>query len=606
MPVILDENQSSKENSEMRWDLKDLYADLNDPKIETDLSSLLERAYDLSKTHKGRISSIDDYVILEVVDSLEAIHEDTARIEAFSQLLYAADTQAHSIRRFYQKILEKGGAIRNQLLFFHIEWCELSNFKVKALLKKPSFKGRKHYLENIRKYAPYNLSEKEEALLEISNNTGRRAFLRLFDETLAAMRFVAPPGFETLDINEEEILSLTHHANRVIRKSAALNFTSGLKDKSELLTFIFNTLISEKGERDRLRSHKHSIDRRNLDNEISGDSVEALMNACELRYDLVQRYYRLKSKILKIDQLSDYDRYAPINQKEQRFEFGHAKELVLSAYSEFSSEMASIGEMFFSNNWIDAEVRGGKRGGAFSASTVPSVHPYILMSFSGNIRDVMTLAHELGHGIHQYLSRENGYFEQDAPLTTAETASVFGEMIVFRKMIKGEIDAKTRLSLICGKLEDCFATVFRQVMMTRFEQCVHNERNTQGELTTKQINEMWINQNRNMFGDSVSLGKHYEYWWMYIPHFFHSPFYCYAYAFGELLVFSLLRKYEEEWSPFVPEYLDLLRSGGSKSPDDLLSRMNMNISDAKFWSNGLILIENLLNDAEALSLEINN
>lgn len=588
----------------IKWDLTDLYNGPHDPTIESDLNDVAERANKLAHLHKGKISAHEPFLILEILNSIEAAQEDLGRIEAFSDLSFAADTEGSPTRALYQKILERGSKIRSTLLFFQLEWCALSNPEVVTLLTNPELKPRRHYLECLRKYAPHCLSEKEEVLLEISANTSRRAFLRLFDETLASMAFCAPPGSECLEMNEEEILSLTYHSNRDTRQLAALNFTEGLKENSHVLTFTLNTLLLEKSECDKIRSYAEPISERNISNEISGDVVETLLQSCETRYDLVQRYYTLKQHLLGLDELKDYDRYAPINIEERTTDFESSKNLVLSAYADFSSEMAEVADKFFENNWIDAEVRKGKRGGAFSASTIPSVHPYIFMSFTGDARDVMTLAHELGHGIHQYLAREKGYFEQNSPLTTAETASVFGEMLVFRKLIREESDPRRQLSLICGKLEDCFATVFRQVMMTRFEQQLHEDRKNHGELTTQRINDIWIEHNSKMFANSVSLDAHYAYWWMYIPHFFHSPFYCYAYAFGELLVFSLLKQYDREGAEFIPKYLELLRAGGSESPEVLLSRMDIDISDAEFWSNGIILIEDLLTAAEALALEV--
>jgi oligoendopeptidase F len=340
---------------------------------------------------------------------------------------------------------------------------------------------------------------------------------------------------------------------------------------------------------------------RHLANEIDAEGVESLLSACVARYPLVGRYYRLKARLLGLDKLTDYDRYAPVGEPPGSFDFERARRIVLDAYRDFTPPMAEIAERFFSGRWIDAELRPGKRGGAFCASTVPSVHPYVMLNYTGTSRDVMTLAHELGHGVHQHLARPRGLFEQDAPLTLAETASVFGEMLVFRRLLREQPDPKARLALVCGKLEDAFATVFRQVAMTRFEETLHAARRSEGELPPERINALWMAANRPMFGDSVELGDDYAWWWLYIPHFVHSPFYCYAYAFGELLVLALLRRYDSEGPAFVDRYLELLAAGGSEAPATLLARVGLDVRDPKFWDGGLALLEELVEEAERLA-----
>jgi oligoendopeptidase F len=370
-----------------------------------------------------------------------------------------------------------------------------------------------------------------------------------------------------------------------------------------VLGFIFNTLVQDKAFDDRRRGYPHPMAARHLANEAQRESVDALLKACVGRYDLVARYYRLKARLLGLDTLADYDRYAPLPGVEGQRSFDEARRIVLDAYRDFSPRMAESAARFFTERWIDAELRPGKRGGAFSASTLPSLHPYVLLNYTGNLRDVMTVAHELGHGVHQSLASVQGLFEQDTPLTTAETASVFGEMLVFRRLMREERDPRVRLALLCGKLEDAFATVFRQVAMTRFEQALHAARREEGELPLERVNQLWMEANRPMFGDSVQLSDDYAWWWLYIPHFVHSPFYCYAYAFGELLVLALLRRHDEEGAAFVPRYLALLEAGGSDSPERLLAAMGLDITDPAFWRGGLALLEELLEQAEALAGE---
>jgi oligoendopeptidase F len=343
---------------------------------------------------------------------------------------------------------------------------------------------------------------------------------------------------------------------------------------------------------------------RHLDNEIDKDTVDTLMTACENNFDMVEEYYNLKKRLLGVKKFYDYDRYAPIDTEKKTINYKAGKEIILDSFADFSSCLSDIAKEFFDKNWIDAEVREGKRGGAFSHSTVPSVHPYVFTNYSGKLRDVMTLAHELGHGIHQYLSRDQGYFQCNTPLTTAETASVFGEILVFHKLMESEENPRVRLSLLCGKLEDIFATVFRQVVLTRFEEKLHHERRDEGELTAESINEKWIETNKLMFGDSVVLTEDYAWWWTYIPHFIHSPFYCYAYSFGELLVLSLYNKYLMEGDSFVPRYIELLSSGGSEAPERLLSRLGVDVTDPEFWRGGLFILREMVNEAIELARKI--
>jgi oligoendopeptidase F len=343
---------------------------------------------------------------------------------------------------------------------------------------------------------------------------------------------------------------------------------------------------------------------RNLANEISPQVVEALMTAAERHHGTVQRFYRLKGRLLKIDPLYDYDRYAPLFPDLPTCDWPTARRLVAESYQAFSPRAGAIVGEFFDKRWIDAELRDGKRGGAFSSSAVPSAHPYILMNYTDKLRDVMTLAHELGHGVHQYLSRGVGYLQCDTPLTTAETASVFGEMLTFQRLQQVYPEPRTRLAMLCSKIEDGFATVFRQVVLTRFEQALHKARREQGELTTEQVNELWLEANRPMHGEVVRLTDGYGWWWMYIGHFIHVPFYCYAYAFGELLVLALVQKYKQEGSAFVPKYLDLLARGGSEAPHVLVGRLGVDVTDPAFWGLGLRLLDDMVSEAEKLAAQI--
>lgn len=585
----------------VRWDLSHLYPEPAKPGIEADLVSSLEAACSFEKRYRRRIGGLSAAELAEAVDVYEALQEPVARAGSFAQLQFAADTQAAAHGALLQYVQERSTEIRQHLLFFELEWVAIDEAQVATLLTEPALAKRRHLLESLRRYRPHVLSEPEERILEETANTGERAWSRLFDEILGAARFSVELDGETKELSEEEVLSLLYDANRDHRRAAASGLTEGLKQHSRVLAFIFNTLVQDKATQDRLRSYEDPIQARNLANEIEGSAVRALLEACEAGYPMVQRYYRLKAKLLGIEQLEDYDRYAPVGEPQGERSFEEARRIVLDAYGDFAPEMAEVAARFFDEDWIDAELRPGKRGGAFSASTVPSAHPYVMLNYTGNLRDVMTVAHELGHGVHQQLARSQGLFEQSTPLTTAETASVFGEMLVFRRLLKEQSDPKVRLALLCGKIEDAFATVFRQVVMTRFEEALHEARRGEGELPIERINELWLAANRPMLGDAVKLTDDYAWWWLYIPHFVHSPFYCYAYAFGELLVLALVRRYDEEGDAFVPRYLELLRAGGSASPPELLARVGLDITDPAFWQGGLTLLEEMVSEAEELA-----
>jgi oligoendopeptidase F len=585
----------------VRWDLSDLYAGPDDPRIDGDLDGALAGAKEFESRFRGRIASLAAEEIRRAVDELEALSEPVAKAGVYAGLLFAADTAVPRHGALLQHVQERSSEIKNTLIFFELEWVALDPPAADALLADPALARRRHLLAAMRRYRAHVLSEPEERILEETANTGRRAFSRLFDELLGAMRFRIERDGEEQELGEEEVLSLLYDADRDLRRAAAHALTRGLRENARPLAFIFNTLVQDKAVDDRLRRYARAIDSRNLANEIDDASVESLLAASVARYPLVVRYYRLKARLLRLDRLEDYDRYAPVSADAGRRSFESSRRSVLDAYADFAPEMADIARRFFDDRWIDAELRPGKRGGAFCAATLPSLHPYVLLNYTGNLRDVMTVAHELGHGVHQSLAAEQGLFEQDTPLTTAETASVFGEMLVFRRLLKEESDPAVRLGLLCGKIEDAFATVFRQVAMTRFEESLHSERRGEGELPIERVNALWMAANQPMFGDSVHLSEDYAWWWLYIPHFVHSPFYCYAYAFGELLVLALLRRYDEEGASFVPRYLDLLRAGGSDTPAALLERMGLDVTDPAFWDGGLALLEDLVAEAETLA-----
>lgn len=589
------------------WNLKDLYSGLDDPQLDRDLEGSLLLARDFEEKHRGKIKNIkanDAPYLLFAIQQIEAIYEKMDRPAIFASLLHAAKTDDPAHGALVAKTRQARSKTNQHLLFFDLELILIPENDAKSLGANPMLSRYTHFLEQKRAWKLHFLSEPEEKVLDVKSLTGRSAFVRLFDETVASMTYPFIQDGVEKKLTFQEINAKLYDPDRNIRKAGAEGITAGLKDHNKLLVYLFNTLVLDHQNDYEMRSFPDPMASRHLANETSSQMVQALMDSVEKHGSTVQRYYKLKTRLLGLPALEDYDRYAPIQGEMPQISWQEASKLVRNSYHAFSPEAGKIIDQFFDDNWIDAELRPGKRGGAFSSSAVPSVHPYILMSYTGRMRDVATLAHELGHGLHQFLSRKVGYVQCDTPLTTAETASVFGEMLVFKKLLEEYQDPKVKLALLCGKLEDSFATVFRQVVLTRFEQKMHKARKDEGELSSDRFNALWMEANRPMFGDSVHLGENYGYWWSYIGHFIHVPFYCYAYSFGELLVLALVQKYEQEKDSFVPKYLDLLSRGGSESPVDLLARLGINLNDTSFWDLGLKLLDRMVTDVENLATQL--
>ncbi len=582
--------------SQVIWQLSDLYRGADDPRIQADKDWCRQYARQFADAYRGTVGRLPADQLAEAVRSLESLLERCHRLLAFGSLHFATRTTDPVASALLQDLQEFYSEIQRDTLFFELEWTQLDDAASEALLADPALGPYRHFLTSLRRYRPHRLTEPEERILVEKEPSGASAWTTLFDKVLGALRF--GPRQRT----ESEVLSDLYHPDRAVREHAATDLTEGLESVLHILTHIFNTLLLDKAIVDRLRHYPHWLRARNLSNEADDAMVHALIGAVSSRYDLVQRYYHLKRRLLGYETLFDYDRYAPLPGLPKGFvPWESARSMVLQAYGAFSSEMARVAERFFEESWIHAPVQPGKRSGAFSHPTVPSVHPYVLLNFSGTYRDVMTLAHELGHGVHQVLASRQGFFNADTPLTTAETASVFGEMLVFSHLMDQLSNPEERIAFLCSKLEDIFATVFRQVSMNRFEDAVHTARREQGELDAETLSRMWMETQRAMFGDSVHLRDHYRLWWSYIPHFLHSPGYVYAYAFGELLVLALFQQYRDRGDAFVPLYLELLASGGKAAPSELLLPFGVDLNDTAFWGRGLSVIEDLLGQAEALA-----
>jgi oligoendopeptidase F len=579
----------------VHWNLSDLH-DGPDEAVES-LDTAAEAAEGFREAYRGRVASLAPADLADALEELESIQNRLGRAYAYAYLRWSTDTNDAERGALLQKVRERYNRINQKLLFFEVEWAEVDEERADELLADDALDDYRHYLELEQLQKEHVLSEPEEKILSEKNVTGKSAWTRYFDETLGAARY----ELDGEELSQQQILSNLYESDRELRRRSALSFTEGLKENQRTLTFVFNTVLADKASDDRLRGYDHWLESRNLSNEVDDETVESLIGAVTSRYDLVGRFYRLKGEILGLDTLYDYDRYAPVETSDTRYDWDEARDTVLDAYGDFHPRMAETAERFFDEAWIDAGVTPGKRSGAFSHGTVPTAHPYVLLNYTGRPRDVQTLAHELGHGVHQHLAREQSLYHHQTPLTTAETASVFGEMLTFQRLLRREDEPSNRLAMLVSKIDDTLATVFRQVAMNRFEDRIHTERREEGELTADRFSELWMETQEAMFDGSVTLGEHYRHWWSYIPHFLHTPGYVYAYAFGELLVLALYARYQEAGDAFADRYLELLRAGGSDWPHELVAPLGVDLTDVTFWEQGLDEIESLVERAEGLA-----
>lgn len=577
------------------WDLSDLYDGVDDPKWKEDAEGVKKDAETFAQRWKGSLKTIDAETFLTLMKEYEDLVERSRKVGSYAHLAWSVATDDPQLGKALQTANELGSDIGQTLAFFQVEWMAVDEAKATRLIESDELKPYRHYLETSRRYRKHTLSEGEERILAAKRVTGRSAWTRFFDEVMGKSRYELDG--ETL--NQQQVLSKLHHPDRELRKRAHESITETLQTLRHTTATIFNTVLADKATDDRLRHHEHWCASRNLANEIDDESVDRLIESVTSSYPNVQEYYRLKREWMGLDRLYDYDRYTSIRKSVTTITWDEAKETVLEAFEDFHPEMARIASLFFENRWIDAAIKPGKRGGAYSASTVASAHPYVFMNYDGQLRDVQTLAHELGHGVHQYLSRQQGELQSSTPLTTAETASVFAEMLVFEKMMDRIEDPEERLSLLVSKIDDTIATVFRQVSMNRFEHAIHTARREEGEQTFEQFSAHWRSTQSDLYGDSVELTEGYDSWWSYVPHFLHTPGYVYAYAFGELLVLALYQSWKDGARNFEDRYLNLLSAGGSDWPHELISGVGMDIHDATFWSRGLSVFESMVEDAKA-------
>ncbi len=579
------------------WDLTDLYTGMADPKLEADLDACDAEADALDAAYRGRIAGLTAAELAGLMVRFEALQETAGRAGTFASLNWAQNTEDPARGALLQRATERGSRLGQKLVFLELELAAAPDDAAAAWLADPALARWRHWLEGVRLFRPHLLTEPEEKILAEKGITGRNAWDRFFDEVHSAARY----ELDNEQLARDQVLGRLYSPEREVRRQAAAAVTHGLQEMRRTTTYIFNTVLADKASDDRLRNYPTWLSSRNLANQVDDRTVTALVEAVTARYDIVARYYRLKRRLLGLDELFDYDRYAPLPAAERRYTWAEAKAIVLSAYTRFDPRMAEIAGRFFAGRWIDAAITPGKLGGAFSHGAVPSVHPYILLNFDGRPREVMTLAHELGHGIHQKLAGVQGALQADTPLTTAETASVFGEMLVFQDMMARETDPKVRLAMLTGKIEDSFATAFRQISMNRFEHAMHTARRAEGELTTERFSTLWLETQRAMFGDSVTLTDDYGLWWSYIPHFIGTPGYVYAYAFGELLVLALYARYQQAPDGFADTYIAMLAAGGSDWPHEIVKPLGVDLTDPGFWAHGLSILETMVSEAEALA-----
>ena len=584
---------------DVAWDLSDLYAGTDDPQLDADVARAEAAAAAFRDRYHGKVAELDAAALAEAVAEYERIESALVRPLTFAHLLFATNMADPARGALVARLGERAAALDTQLLFFGLEWASTPDERADALLPDEALDHWRHHLRSMRKFRPYLLTEPEERIVTEKTVSGVSAWARLYEELLGALRVT----FEGVELALEPAMAKLYDPDRETRRAAAAAIRDALAAGIRTRAFVFNTVLLDKFVDDRLRAYPTWISARNLANETTDEAVEALVEATTSRYALPQRYYRLKARLLGLERIEHFDRFAPISSETARIAWEDARRTVVDAYTDFSEAAGAIVTRFFDESWIDGPVRPDKRTGAFCATTVPGVHPYVLLNYTGDRRAILTLAHELGHGLHGVLAQPLGYVNASTPLTTAETASVFGEELTFARLLSHEDDPHRRLGLLTNRIEDAIATTFRQIAMNRFEHAVHTERRERGEIAPERVGELWLECQSALLGDSVGL-EGYAPWWSYIPHFTGAPGYVYAYAFGYLFSLAIYRRYVEEGEAMVEPYLDLLRAGGSRSPEELARLVGLDLTDPSIWASGLDALGDELDEAERLADEL--
>jgi oligoendopeptidase F len=585
----------------VEWNLSDLYEGPGDPRIESELEEALAASQAFRERYRGKLGELSAAELNDAVAELERIRSASTRVETYARLRQAADSSDQARGALVQKVRERNTQIETELLFFDLDWSAVEDEAAERLLADPALETYASVLRSDRRYKPYQLSEPEERISAEKSITGSSAWSRFFQELLSDLR-VSLDG-EQLSL-DEALSRLSRLTDQDERGRVAEAVTETLRPGLRTRGYVLNTILNERAIEDRLRGYESWISAQNLSNEIPDEATQSLVDAIMARYDIPRRFYSLKARLLGLPRLRDYDRFAPLQEVGGTIAWDDAQEIVLEAFTGFSPVAGEIISNFFEKEWIDAAVRPGKMLGAFCATLIPDVHPYVLMNYAGERRSVLTLAHELGHGLHGSLAQDLGLLNARTPLTLAETASVFGEALTFEKLMAREDDPRARLDLIVGRIDDAISTVFRQIALNRFEHAIHTGRREEGELPIERISQFWSAEQRRMLGDAVEVTDNYGIWWSYVPHFIAVPGYVYAYSFGYLFSLAIYRRYLEEGEALVEPYLDLLRAGGSAPPAELASRLGFDIGDPDFWATGLDAIGALVDEAEQLAAQL--
>jgi oligoendopeptidase F len=581
----------------VRWNLGDLFSSPDDPRIEESLGRDLERAKSFEARYRGKVAILEPKAFAAMMRELADYEEEAALAEVYAYMLHSQDTQDHTAGRLLARVREASAERGAHMVFLSLELAQVDDAQAARLNADPDAAVYRHTVEEARKFRPHQLSELEERVLTDFSPVGTSAWVRLFEELCARISV----GLEGEEMPLDQALNLLRESDRELRRKASGAITEALRGDIRTRGYIYNVILQEKSIDDRLRRFPSWISSRNLANETSDEAVQALVDAVTGRYDVCVRYYRVKRKLLGVGELHEWDRYAPISETTRNLTWDDARDLVLGSYERFSRRAGELIAQFFDERWIDAPVVPGKAGGAYCMPVTPHHHPYVLMNFTGKLRDALTLAHELGHGLHNRLASKQHVFDYHPPLTLAETASVFGEALTFDRIMAEEKDPKVRLAMLCNQCEDAFSTVFRQVAFNRYEDACHTMRRSEGELSVEQLGDVFQDKLQDMFGDALVLTDEHKVWWSYVGHFLHTPGYVYAYAFGNLLALSVYHRYLEVGPSFIDQYLDFLAAGGSTRPDELVKRIGMDITDPGFWDAGLKILDGMVSEVERLS-----
>lgn len=580
------------------WNTSLLYPSPAAPELEADFAKAAAMTDGFRTKYSGQVAGLNANQLREALVEVERLQEVLVKPQTFAYLLFAADSEDTANKKLSQRAMEFGNRMSQELLFFDLELIALDDARYHELMGDTSLANYRHYLESLRRYKPHTLPEREERLLKEKSLSGVEAFTRLFDEISSTFRYQFELDGKSQNLTGEELLGLLHHQDSSVRESAFSTFLGKYQEQGIAFSAIFNNAALDHGQDLEIRNYLNVMEPTHLANELAAEAVEGLIKVSEGNYHLARHYFQLKARLLGLPKLKNTDIYAPTPGTDRRYPFSKAKDLVLDAYGMFSRDFRDIIASFFSEHRIDVLPRPGKSGGAFCMGISPSLPPFVLLNYTGNLRDVATLAHELGHGLHFTLAQRQSMLNYHAPLPLAETASVFGEMLLTRLLLDRESDPKVKISLLCAKIEDIIATTFRQIVLTRFEEHFHTERKN-GLLSTEDICSFWWEENDRLYGDSVTMIEPYRWGWSYISHFIHSRFYCYSYTFAELLVLSLFNKYLSEGASFVPGYTAILESGGALSPEDTVRPVGIDFNDPGFWQEGYDFLRGLISELES-------